>query len=166
MALPKVFGGPGDIGSQLLPQLPANPKAGDGWMNYVYDGIRWVDTGGSEPPPYHYHWEPEPDYYSDHQSGKKSYNPVTDNYSEHYMEEFNISDPLSRMKILTARLRIEKGAVGPFDAVFTHYDQRGEKIIIFLVHGADPITLTDEASMYPSDGLLAQLRLLAATEKK
>ena len=52
-----------------------------------------------------------------------------------------------------------------FDALTTHYAQSTETVIVFLVINGEPLTLTDVAATFPSDGLISQLNLLRATRK-
>lgn len=71
----------------------------------------------------------------------------------------NITDATFRHRILAMRLRIREGELLPFQDLFTSF--AGDKVFIFIVKKNEAITLEDDASMYPSDALVTQLRLLA-----
>jgi hypothetical protein len=59
--------------------------------------------------------------------------------------------------MIASRLRVPVRNF-PF-AKFSTYEQNGT-VYVFIVLPAGPVTLEDDASLFPSDGLMAQLRLL------
>ena len=70
----------------------------------------------------------------------------------------DISTPRYRNRMIGMRLRVPEGAMFPFDALETHY--AGEKVFIFVVVDAKPVVFEDESSLFPSDALITQLRLI------
>jgi hypothetical protein len=67
--------------------------------------------------------------------------------SEHY-----------RMKLIAMRLRIPEGNKLPYQDLFTSL--AGDKVFVFVVQDGQAVTLEDTATMFPSDQLITQLRLL------
>lgn len=70
-----------------------------------------------------------------------------------------MSYPAHRLKMLSLRLRIQEGT---FPKSFTdlHTALAGDKVYVFIVKGADAVTLEDNAGLFPSDALVTQIRLL------
>ena len=71
---------------------------------------------------------------------------------------FNLRSDLQRMRMLNMRLRINEGYLLPFDHISTGLG--GDHVFVFVVKDGKPVTLTDDAAMFPSDALITQLRLL------
>ena len=67
--------------------------------------------------------------------------------SEHY-----------RMKLIAMRLRIPEGNKIPYQDLFTSFSD--DKVFVFVVQDGQAVTLEDTATMFPSDQLITQLRLL------
>ena len=72
---------------------------------------------------------------------------------------FDITADQWRMRALAMRLRIAEGSMMPFQHISTAYT--GEQVFIFVVQNGEAVVLTDESSLFPSDTLITQLRLLA-----
>ncbi len=70
----------------------------------------------------------------------------------------DISSSGYRKRMIGMRLRVPEGAMFPFGALETHY--AGEKVFVFVVVDAKPVVLEDESSLFPSDALITQLRLI------
>ena len=72
------------------------------------------------------------------------------------------SDPIfsreGRLAMLQSRLRTKCVIDMGFDHLDTAY--AGDKIFVWLIVKGEPVTLTDEADMFPSDTLITQMRLL------
>lgn len=69
-----------------------------------------------------------------------------------------ISSSSYRKKMIGMRLRIPNGSLFPFAHLETHY--AGEKVFVFVVVDDKPVVLEDESSLFPSDTLITQLRLI------
>ena len=63
-----------------------------------------------------------------------------------------------RHKLIAMRLRIREGQKMPYQDLFTSL--AGDKVFVFVVQDNQAVTLEDEATMFPSDQLITQLRLL------
>jgi len=74
-------------------------------------------------------------------------------------EQNNIRNANWRVRSINMRMRWEKA---PFDALYTHYIAATDTVVLFLIYKDAPITLTDEAPLFPSDTLVTQLRLLTS----
>lgn len=70
----------------------------------------------------------------------------------------SITSATFRKQAIAMRLRVEEGARWPFDFLETHLC--GEQVAVFLVVGDKPVTVMDDAHLFPSDTLVAQLNLL------
>lgn len=64
-----------------------------------------------------------------------------------------------RLDLLTKRFNQSEYGPMPFEFLDTHLAD--DKVFIFVVKGVVPVTLEDDARMFPSDTLITQLRLLA-----
>ena len=60
--------------------------------------------------------------------------------------------------MLRSRLRMDPYKSFPFRAM--HFVDTGEHVHLFIVPDKDPVVLTDESHLYPSDQLMTQIRLL------
>jgi hypothetical protein len=69
-----------------------------------------------------------------------------------------------RINWIAIRLRVipEEGACIDFgvEHISTHYHDGAEKVFIFVVQDGKPVTLEDDASLFPSDTLITALRLI------
>ena len=63
-----------------------------------------------------------------------------------------------RKNMLAMRLRIKEGEHWGFDSLHTSLGK--EKVFVFVVQDDKTATLEDDASMFPSDTLITQLRLI------
>ena len=70
----------------------------------------------------------------------------------------SITNDLWRARMLSMRLRLSEGQALPFQHISTGLG--GDHVFVFLVHNGEPVTLRDDAAMFPSDTLITQLRLL------
>lgn len=70
----------------------------------------------------------------------------------------------ARMNWIAIRLRVlpDEGAYTDFgiEHISTHYTDGAEKVFIFVVQDGKPVTLEDNASLFPSDTLITALRLI------
>ena len=78
---------------------------------------------------------------------------------------FNIDNENERIALLFARMRVPEGT-RPFEGVHTHLTDSKENVIVFIVVRSKAVMFEDLANIFPSDGLVAQLNLLAAATKK
>ncbi len=65
--------------------------------------------------------------------------------------------------LLLQRLAFAKGNSGDthgFQFLHAYVDRAGSKVIVFAVKNGEPITILDDFSLFPSDQLVTQLRLL------
>lgn len=62
------------------------------------------------------------------------------------------------MSILAYRLRLDEGVMHPFEFINLHITD--EKAFVFIVKKGEAVILEDDPSMFPSDKLVASLRLL------
>lgn len=69
-----------------------------------------------------------------------------------------LDDESYRIRLIRMRLRIPEGSLLPYQFLATHF--AGEEVIVFVVQDGQPVTLRDEAPLFPSDQLITQLRLL------
>ena len=63
-----------------------------------------------------------------------------------------------RHRAIYMRLRIPEGGNHPFQYMSSAY--AGDKVFVFVVQDNQAVTLEDDATMFPSDQLITQLRLL------
>lgn len=63
-----------------------------------------------------------------------------------------------RQRLLYMRLRIPEGSKHPYEYLSSHLS--GDKVYVFVVQDGQAVTLEDAATMFPSDQLITQLRLL------
>lgn len=71
---------------------------------------------------------------------------------------YQMGSDLNRMRMLMMRLRINESYSLPLDHISTGLG--GDHVFVFVVKDGKPVTLTDDAAMFPSDALVTQLRLL------
>jgi hypothetical protein len=69
-----------------------------------------------------------------------------------------IEDEHHRARMIGMRLRLSNGVRWPYQHLSSAL--AGEKVFVFVVQDNQPVTLVDEAPMFPSDQLITQLRLL------
>jgi len=69
----------------------------------------------------------------------------------------HVKDPLFRNRLLLMRLRAREGE-HLFQDMHTSF--ANDKVFVFIVTKDQPLTLEDDAGMFPSDALITQLRLL------
>jgi len=79
-------------------------------------------------------------------------NPYRDDH------KYDLNNDNARKMMIAMRLRLEDGVYFPFEHLSTA--KAGDKVFIFVVQNNQPVTLEDEAGMFPSDTLVTQLRLL------
>ncbi len=70
----------------------------------------------------------------------------------------DLTNDVTRKNMLAMRLRINEGEHWGFDSLHTSLGK--EKVFVFVVQDDKPATLEDDASMFPSDTLITQLRLI------
>lgn len=71
----------------------------------------------------------------------------------------DIANDTWRWNALAMRLRIETNRANlGFQHLSTAYI--GESVFVFVVESDTPVTLTDQAGLFPSDTLITQLRLI------
>lgn len=68
-----------------------------------------------------------------------------------------ISSAPDRLMMIATRLRVSLHNF-PFQKIATF--ENGEKVVVFVIAGGQPVVLEDDASLFPSDTLVSQLRLL------
>lgn len=61
-------------------------------------------------------------------------------------------------KLLAMRMRVPEGSKLPFEHLSMHVTDTAA--FVFLVTKGKPVTIEDDASLFPSDQLITQLRLL------
>jgi hypothetical protein len=61
--------------------------------------------------------------------------------------------------MIATRLGVRQGEMCPFQFINAHRID-DDKVVVFIVHGNEPLVLTDDGKLFPSDGLITQLRLL------
>lgn len=69
-----------------------------------------------------------------------------------------IASDAGRHNMLAMRLHMPEGAKLPFPYMSTALTN--DKVFVFLVIDGQAVTLSDERAIFPSDGLVAQIRLL------
>lgn len=69
-----------------------------------------------------------------------------------------IESEVYRHRLLAMRLRLLEGETFPYQDLFTSL--AGDKVFVFVVQDNQAVTLEDNATMFPSDQLITQLRLL------
>lgn len=62
------------------------------------------------------------------------------------------------LRLLAMRLRVAEGHVMPFDHISMHIGT--DKVTVFVMAKGGPVILEDEEFIFPSDKLVAELRLL------
>lgn len=68
-------------------------------------------------------------------------------------------DPsVALQQMIMSRLRVNPYEWVPFEFLYAH-QVSPDKFIVFVIQDGQPVTLTDDA-LFPSDGLITQLRLL------
>ena len=70
-----------------------------------------------------------------------------------------IESPRYREQMLAMRMRLREGDKFPFDAI--HVALGKEKVFVFVLQNDNPVTFEDDLSLFPSDTLVTQLRLIA-----
>ena len=70
----------------------------------------------------------------------------------------DLANERHRKNMLAMRLRISEGEHWGFDSLHTSLGK--EKVFVFVVQDGKTATLEDDASMFPSDTLITQLRLI------
>ena len=74
------------------------------------------------------------------------------------VSRYDVSDDDSRKIMIAMRLRLDEGGKWPFQHISTAH--AGDKVFVFVVQNNGPVTLEDDASLFPSDLLVSQLTLL------
>jgi hypothetical protein len=69
-----------------------------------------------------------------------------------------IASDAGRHNMLAMRLHMPEGAKLPFPYMSTALTD--DKVFVFLIVDRQAVTLSDERAIFPSDGLVAQIRLL------
>lgn len=64
------------------------------------------------------------------------------------------------MKMLSMRMRWHNMIRAPFEHISVYYNPGHPTAYVFIIHKGEPVTLTDDTTMFPSDQLITQLRLL------
>lgn len=77
------------------------------------------------------------------------------------LRDNSIYDEGSRRRMIAMRLRLADGVPWPFQSLHTALSQDGTKVFVFVVQKDTPVTLSDDAGLFPSDALVTQLRLIA-----
>jgi hypothetical protein len=72
----------------------------------------------------------------------------------------DIDSEIWRSSALFMRLRIPSNTLRPFQHLSTGFAD--DKVFVFVVAGGKPVTLEDDAHLFPSDQLITQLRMLGA----
>ena len=67
--------------------------------------------------------------------------------------------PLGLVDLIAMRLRIPPNATMPFEFIEAHRIDE-DRVVVFLVHNQQPLMIEDDGSLFPSDTLVTQLRLL------
>lgn len=70
----------------------------------------------------------------------------------------DFNDDNERLKMICMRMRFAARTLIPFQHLSTA--KCGDKVFIFVVQNDQPVVLEDETSMFPSDQLITQLRLI------
>lgn len=61
-------------------------------------------------------------------------------------------------QLLAGRLRMDEKSVWPFEHLSLHVG--AEKVTLFVIAKGGPVIIEDDEHMFPSDKLVAELRLL------
>lgn len=69
-----------------------------------------------------------------------------------------IDDEHYRATMIAMRLRLQHTDWFPYQYLSTALT--GDKVFVFVVQDGQPVVLEDDATMFPSDALITQLRLL------
>lgn len=69
-----------------------------------------------------------------------------------------IEDEYGRNRMIGMRLHLRDGEKFPFDYLSSHLGD--EKVFVFVVQNNTPVILEDDRYLFPSDTLVAQLRLI------
>lgn len=70
-----------------------------------------------------------------------------------------LEDPIELGRMLSMRMRWPEGEMIPFSCASCHNLGNGE-IVFIGIKGPDVIVLKDDVNLFPSDNLVAQLRLI------
>lgn len=65
---------------------------------------------------------------------------------------------LTAKHMICMRLHVAEGDISPFDFLECYVGK--EEVIVFLVVNGQPVTLSDEKNMFPTDQLITKLNLL------
>ena len=65
---------------------------------------------------------------------------------------------LTAKAMICMRLQIAEGEISPFDFMECYVGK--EEVIVFLVVNGQPVTLSDEKTLFPTDQLITKLNLL------
>lgn len=65
---------------------------------------------------------------------------------------------LTAKQMICMRLHIAEGEISPFDFMECYVGEN--EVIVFLVVNGQPITLSDEKTLFPTDQLITKLNLL------
>ena len=65
---------------------------------------------------------------------------------------------LTAKAMICIRLHIAEGEISPFDFMECYVGK--EEVIVFLVVNGQPVTLSDEKTLFPTDQLITKLNLL------
>ena len=78
--------------------------------------------------------------------------------------QYDICSSDARMHWLAIRLRVRDTDSELIDMglehISTHYTGGADKVFVFVVQDGKPVTLEDDASLFPSDKLITALRLI------
>lgn len=69
-----------------------------------------------------------------------------------------VSTGHGRLAMIAMRLHLPEGSAVPFPYFSTAMD--AGKVFVFILIDGQPVTLSDDAAIFPSDGLIGQIRLL------
>lgn len=69
-----------------------------------------------------------------------------------------LSSDLSRMRMIGMRMRLPEGGSFPFQHISTALGD--EKVFVFIVQDNTAVIIEDDRYLFPSDTLVAQLRLI------
>jgi hypothetical protein len=64
-----------------------------------------------------------------------------------------------RLRMIMMRLHIGEGQMHPYQHLSTAL--AGDKVFVFIAHNDEAVVFEDERNNFPSDSLIAQLRLIA-----
>lgn len=66
----------------------------------------------------------------------------------------------SLMRMLQSRWKLLPGQMLPFQHITAYYHEKNATVYVFVVQNDQSVTIEDEWELFPSDRLMAQLRML------